>query len=160
MASKTINPTNAPFEMGVFAPMRHFFLTMTGHAEKIAGIQFETARICTDMAFRNAYAALEIRDAEAMQNYLGKQPEVAQELGERIKADAEKLAAANQALVEDAQRVTRDNVTEMQKAAEKSVEQVQEAAGAVTATAEKPKTTTAAKTSSRKATSSSAKTTQ
>ena len=165
MASKTINQVNEQFETGVFAPMRNFFLTATGHAEKIAGIQLEAARACTDIAFRNAYAALEIRDAEAMKNYVGKQPEVAQQFGERIKADAEKLAAANQAFVEDAQKVTQENVTQVQKAAEKAaekgVEQVQEATSAVTTTADKAKTTTAAgkasgSAGSRKAANSSA----
>ena len=143
MTSNTLNQVNEQFETGVFTPMRNFFLTATGHAEKIAGIQFEAAKACTDLVFRNAYAALEIRDAEAMKNFVGKQPEVAQQLGERIKADAEKLTAANQAFVEDAQKVTQDNATQVQKAAEKAaekgVEQVQEATSAVTATVDQGK---------------------
>ncbi|RZU98400.1 phasin family protein [Spiribacter vilamensis] len=165
MASKTINQVNEQVETGVFAPMRSFFHTVTGHAEKIAGIQIETAKACTDMAFRNAYAALEIRDVEAMRNYVGKQPEVAQQFGERLKADAEKLVDAHKAFVEDAQKVTQDNVAQVQKAAEKAAEkgaeQVQEATSAVTATAGKTKTTAAAgKTSSRKAANSSTNTAQ
>lgn len=165
MASKTINQINEQFETGVFAPMRNFFHTATGHAEKIAGIQFEAAKACTDIAFRNAYSALEIRDAEAMRHYVGKQPEVAQQFGERIKADTEKLVAANQAFVEEAQKVTQDNVAHVQKAAEKGVEQVQEATSAVTPATNKSKTTPAAgKTGSsasrRKATNGSASTAQ
>lgn len=118
------------FEKGVFGPMRNFVATATDHAEKIAGIQVEAAKAYTDITFKNAREVLEIRDTEGLKNYVGKQPEVAKEFGERVKADAEKLTAANQAFVENTQKVTQDSVATVQKAAEESVEKVQKTAGA------------------------------
>ncbi|GEM_PF-1774260 len=130
MANDTFSQFNEQFEKGVFGPMRNFFATATDHAEKIAGIQVEAAKAYTDISFKNAREILEIRDAEALKTYVGKQPEVAKEFGERVKADAEKVTAANQDFVEKAQKVTQDGVASVQKAAEEGVEKAQKTAGA------------------------------
>ena len=130
MANETINQFTEQFEKSVFGPMRDFLATATDHAEKIAGMQIEAAKAYTDISFKNAREILEIRDTEALKNYVGKQPEVVKEFSERVKADAEKVTAANQDFVEKAQKVTQDSVAEVQKAAEEGVEKVQKTAGA------------------------------
>lgn len=130
MANDTMNQFSEQFEKGFFGPMRNFFATATDHAEKIAGIQVEAAKAYTDMTFKNMREVLEIRDSEGLKNYVSKQPEVAKEVSERVKADAEKLTAANQAFVESAQKVTQDSVSTAQKAAEETVEKAQKTAGA------------------------------
>lgn len=130
MANDTMNQFSEQFEKAVFGPMRTFFATATDHAEKIAGIQVEAAKAYTDISFKNMREILEIRDSEGLKNYVGKQPEVAKEFGERVKADAEKLTAANQTFVENAQKVTQDSVATVQQAAEEGVEKVKKTAGA------------------------------
>lgn len=127
MANDTIQQLNEQFEKSVFGPMRSFFAAATDHAEQVAGIQVEAAKAYTDITFKNARSALEIRDTEGLKSYVGKQPEVAKEFGERVKADAEKLTSANQSFFENAQKVTQDSVASVQKAAEEGAEKVQKA---------------------------------
>lgn len=122
MANDTVQQLNEQFEKSVFGPMRSFIAAATDHAEQVAGIQVEAAKAYTDITFKNARSALEIRDSEGFKNYVGKQTEVAKEFGERAKSDAEKLTAANQSFFENAQKVTQDSVKQAQKAAEEGVQ--------------------------------------
>ena len=128
MTNETLSQVNEQFETTVFAPMRRYLAAVTDHAEAVASLQIEASKAYTEVAFSNARAALDIRDVEGFKSYVGKQPEVAKQFGERVKNDAEKMTAANQAFVENAQKVTQDSVQQVQKAAEEGVEKVQKAA--------------------------------
>jgi phasin family protein len=128
MANDTIKQFNEQFEKTVFGPFRTYVAAATDHVEALAGIQVEAAKAYTDVAFKNTRAALDIRDAEGLKAYVSNQPEVAKAFGERVKSDAEKVTAANQAFVENAQKVTQDSVASVQKAAEEGVQKVQKAA--------------------------------
>ena len=126
MANDMIGQFNEQFEKSVFGPWRGLAAAAADHAEKIAAIQVDAVQSYTTLTFKNARGMLEIRDAETFKNYVTTQPEVAKEFGERMKADSEKLTAANHDFVASAQKVTQDGVASVQKAAEQGAEKVQQ----------------------------------
>jgi phasin family protein len=130
MANDTFQQINEQFESTVFAPMRRYFAAITDHAEAVTSLQVEASKAYTEVAFSNVRAALDVRDAEGFKAYVSKQPDVAKQFGERVKNDAEKITAANQTFVENAQKVTQESVEQVQKAAEDGVQKVQKAANA------------------------------
>jgi phasin family protein len=122
MTTDSFKQINEQFETTVFSPMRQYIAALTDHAEALSSLQVEASKAYTEVVFSNARAALDIRDSEGLKAYVAKQPEVAKQFGERVKDDAEKVAAANQSFAENAQKVTQDSVKQAQKAAEEGVQ--------------------------------------
>ena len=128
MANETINRINQQFEKTVFGPFRSYATIVTDHAEAVASIQMEAVKAYTDLVLQQARAAADIRDAEGWKSYVAGQSKVAEQFSARVKGDAEKLASANQAFVQNAQAAAEKNVATARKAAEEGVETVKKAA--------------------------------
>ena len=128
MTNETINRMNEQVEKTVFGPARSYASIVTNHAQAVANIQLEAAKAYAELAFRQLRAAADVRDAEGWKNYVSGQSEVAKQVGAQVKNDAEKLASANQAFMQNAQAETESNVATVRKAAEEGVETVKKAA--------------------------------
>lgn len=130
MATDNFQQMGDALEKAFFNPARNYLAALTDHAEAITGIQIEAAKAYTEITFKEARGALDIRDAEGFKAYVSNQPELAREFSERIKNDAERVTQANQTFMENAQQVTQESVSKVQKAAEEGVQRVQKAAAA------------------------------
>jgi len=128
MSKDSTQQVTEQFDKNVMQPARSVATLATDHFEALASIQMDAMKAYCDIGFKHARNALDVRDTEALREYVSSQPDVAKEFGERVKADAEKLSAANQSFVEKAQKVTQENVASVQKAAEENASKVQKAA--------------------------------
>lgn len=128
MTNETINRINEQVEKTVVGPARGYASLVTDYAQAVSGIQLEAAKAYSELAFRQLRAAADVRDAEGWKSYVSGQSEVAQQVGARVKDDAEKLASANQTFVQNAQAAAESNVATVRKAAEEGVETVKKAA--------------------------------
>lgn len=128
MTNETINRINEQFTNTVAGPARNYASIVTNHAQTVVNIQLEAAKAYSELAFQQLRAAADIRDAEGFKSYLSGQSEVAKQVGTQVKEDAEKLASANQAFVQDAQSATENNAATVRKATEEGVETVKKAA--------------------------------
>ncbi|MDN3520736.1 phasin family protein, partial [Halomonas ramblicola] len=116
----------AQFESLFFGPARAFAALSVDVTEKLVTTQLEATRACADINLAQLRRLVEVKDAEGLKGYLEGQPEVAKELTERLKGDAEKVVALQQEFVQEGQKLT-----------EGSVKQAQESAQQATATATK-----------------------
>ncbi|MDN3520739.1 phasin family protein [Halomonas ramblicola] len=116
----------AQFESLFFGPARAFAALSVDVTEKLVTTQLEATRACADINLAQLRRLVEVKDAEGLKGYLEGQPEVAKELTERLKGDAEKVVALQQEFVQESQKLT-----------EGSVKQAQESAQQATATATK-----------------------
>ncbi|GGX87776.1 hypothetical protein GCM10007160_13940 [Litchfieldella qijiaojingensis] len=116
MSNATLDQTTEQFESLFFAPARTYATLTLDYTEKLMAAQFEAAKAYSDVGLSQARAALDIKDAEGLRSYVEGQQKVAQDISERLKDDAEKVAALNQEFVQKSQKLAEDNL----KAASKS----------------------------------------
>ncbi len=102
----------------VGGPARAFVGLALNHIESVADAQYEAARNYTDIGVRQFRAALDIRSPQDLQAYVQGQQEVAREIGERVKGDAEKFVALNQEFVQRARSLSEENVKNVSKVAQ------------------------------------------
>jgi len=92
------------------APTRDYAKLAMDYAEKMIEAQMEAARTYGEIGLQQARAALDIKDTTALQQYAEKQQAVAQDLGERVKGDAEKVVAMNQDFVNETRKLVESSV--------------------------------------------------
>ncbi|MDT0500556.1 MULTISPECIES: phasin family protein [unclassified Halomonas] len=114
-----------------FAPARAFAALSVDYTEKLVNAQLEATRAYTDLNLAQLRRLVEVKDAEGLKRYVEGQQDVAKQLTERLKGDAEKVVALQQEFVQESQKLTEGNV----KQAQESVKQVQESAEKATASA-------------------------
>lgn len=116
MSNATLDQATQQFESLFFAPARSYAALSLDYTEKLLAAQFDAVKAYSDVSLSQARAALDIKDAEGLRSYVEGQQKVAQDLGERLKDDAEKVVAMNQEFVQKSQKLAEDNL----KAASKS----------------------------------------
>lgn len=110
MSDKIPNPINDQVEKLFVGPVRTYAGLTLDHFEKLLATQFEATRAYTEVGLSQVRAALNITDTRGFQAYIEGQQQVAKDLGDRFKGDAEKFAALNQEFVTKAQKLTEDNI--------------------------------------------------
>ncbi|WP_299235891.1 phasin family protein [uncultured Halomonas sp.] len=114
-----------------FAPARAFAALSVDYTEKLVNAQLEATKAYTDLNLAQLRRLTEVKDAEGLKSYVEGQQDVAKQLTERLKGDAEKVVALQQEFVQESQKLTEGNV----KQAQESLQQAQESAEKATASA-------------------------
>ncbi|MEX0430606.1 phasin family protein [Spiribacter insolitus] len=117
MTNETFSKVNEQTEKMFMGPTRDYAKLAMDYAEKMIDAQMEAAKTYTDIGMKQARAALEIKDTEALKAYAEEQQKVAKEMSERVKGDAEKVVAMNQDFVNEARKLVESNVKTASEAA-------------------------------------------
>ena len=105
-----------------FAPARAYAALSIDFTEKLVSAQLEASKAYADTNLAQLRRLTEVKDAEGLKSYVEGQQQVAKELTERLKGDAEKVVALQQEFVQESQKLTEGSV----KQAQQSLQQVQE----------------------------------
>jgi len=97
-------------------PTRDYAKLAMDYSQKLLDAQMEAARTYGELGLQQARAALDIKDTGALQQYAENQQNVAKDLGERVKGDAEKVAAMNQDFVNETRKLVESSVKTASKA--------------------------------------------
>ncbi|WP_280550626.1 MULTISPECIES: phasin family protein [unclassified Halomonas] len=106
----------------MFAPARAFAALSVDTTEKLINAQLEATRAYADTSLAQLRSLVEVKDAEGLKNYMEGQQQVANELTERLKGDAEKVVALQQEFAEESQKLTESNVKQAQETAKGATE--------------------------------------
>lgn len=116
------------FESMFFAPARAYAELSVDYTEKLLNAQLDAGKAYTDTGLAQLRSLMEVKDAEGLKSYMEGQQQVAKDLTERLKGDADKVVALQQDFVKDSQKLTEENVKQSQKLVEENVEKTQKAA--------------------------------
>lgn len=111
------------FESMFFGPVRAYAALSVDYTEKLVNAQLEASKAYTDTSLAQLRSLANVKDAEGLRAYFEDQQQVAKELTERLKGDAEKVVALQQDFVQQSQKLTESNVKQATEAAESTVKQ-------------------------------------
>lgn len=100
-----------------FAPAREAAKLGVDHLEQLVAAQLESTRAYAELAVTEARAALEVKDPKDLQGYIDRQRALVETLNSRVKGDAEKTVAMNQAFAEKVRKLAEQNIATATKAA-------------------------------------------
>lgn len=104
MPTKATTQKSAEQFEGLFVePARAYGSLTLEYYEKLMATQVEAARAYADLGLAQARAWIDVRDADGLKKVLDGQQQVARDLGERFRADAEKVNALGQDFVQKSQ---------------------------------------------------------
>ncbi|MGM0537510.1 MAG: phasin family protein [Pseudomonadota bacterium] len=112
----------AQLESMFFAPARAFAALSVDVTEKLVHAQLEATKAYSDVSLAQLRSLIEVKDAEGLKRHMESQQQVAQELTERLKSDAEKAVALQQEFVEQSQKLTESQVKQAQESAKSAPE--------------------------------------
>ena len=105
-----------------FAPARAFAALSVGFTEKLVNAQLEATKAYSDASLAQLRSLVEVKDPEGLKSYLEGQQEVAKDLTERLKGDAEKVVALHQEFVQESQKLTESSIKQAQESAQQTTE--------------------------------------
>ncbi|PMR68941.1 phasin family protein [Halomonas heilongjiangensis] len=117
----------AQLESLFFGPARAFAALSIDFTEQLVTAQLDATKAYADSSLAQLRSLVEVKDAEGLKSYLEGQQQVAKDLTERLKGDADKVVALQQDFIQESQKLT-----------EGSVQQAQESLQQATETATKP----------------------
>lgn len=120
MRNVDFDQANQQFDTLFFAPARAYAALSVDYTEKLFGTQVEFAKAYVDASLSQARAMLNVKDADSLRVYVEDQQQVAKDLSERFKGDAEKVIALNQEFAQKSQQLAEDNIKAASKTAERS----------------------------------------
>ncbi|MCG6658469.1 phasin family protein [Halomonas campisalis] len=109
-------------------PARAYAALTVDYSEKLINAQLEAGKSWADANLAQLRSLLTVKSAEDLRIYMEGQQNVAKELAERLKRDADKVVALQQDFVQQSQKLTEESVQKGQKLAESGVKQVTESA--------------------------------
>ena len=112
----------AQLESLFFAPARAFAALSVDYTEKLVNAQLEATKAYTDTSLAQLRSLVEVKDAEGLKGYMEGQQQVAKELTERLKGDAEKVVALQQEYAQESQKLTEGSVKQAQESAKQATE--------------------------------------
>lgn len=118
----------AQLESVFFAPARAFAALSIDVTEKLVNAQLDATKAYADTSLAQLRSLVEVKDAEGLKSYLEGQQQVAKDLTERLKGDAEKVVALQQEFVQESQKLTEGNVKQAQEGLQQATRSVEEAA--------------------------------
>ncbi|SDL94126.1 phasin family protein [Modicisalibacter muralis] len=117
MRNANFDQATQQFENLFFGPARAYAALSVDYTEKLFTTQFEFAKAYADATLSQTRAMLDVKDAESLRSYVEDQQQVAKDLGERFKGDAEKVVAMNQEFAQKSQQLVESNVKAASKQA-------------------------------------------
>ncbi|WP_108447311.1 phasin family protein [Halomonas denitrificans] len=112
----------AQFESMFFAPARAFAALSVDFTEKMVNAQLDATKTYADTNLAQLRKLVEVKDAEGFKSYLEGQQDVAKQLTERLKGDAEKAVALQQEFAQESQKLTEGSVKQAQESVEQATE--------------------------------------
>lgn len=109
-----------------FGPARAFAELSVDYTEKLVNAQLDAGKAYSDTSLAQLRNLVNVKDAAGLRDYMEGQQQVAKDLTERLKGDAEKVVALQQDFVQQSQKLTEENVKQTQKAAESKAKQATE----------------------------------
>lgn len=109
------------------APARSYARLAMDYTQKVMDAQIEATRTYTALGMQQARAALDIKDTTALQQYAEKQQTAARDLGERVKADGEKVVALNRDFADEARKLVESSAQSASETAKETVAAAQKA---------------------------------
>lgn len=119
MNTVNTNEMTQQFDNMFMAPARAFMTLSVDYAEKIINAQMDASKAYTDTGIAQMRQMMNVKDAEGLRSYMESQQNVAKELAERAKGDADKVVSLQQDFIQKSQKLTEDNVKQAQTAASK-----------------------------------------
>ena len=116
MNTVNTNEMTQQFDNMFMAPARAF---MTLSAEKMINAQMDASKAYTDTSIAQMRQMMNVKDAEGLRSYMESQQNVAKELAERAKGDANKVVSLQQDFIQKSQKLTEENVKQAQTAVSK-----------------------------------------
>ncbi|MEQ6887384.1 phasin family protein [Halomonas sp. CS7] len=110
------------FESMFFAPARAFAALSVDFTEKMVNAQLDATKAYADTNLAQLRKLVEVKDAEGFKSYLEGQQDVAKQLTERLKGDAEKAVALQQEFAQESQKLTEGSVKQAQESAQQATE--------------------------------------
>ncbi|WP_416137070.1 phasin family protein [Halomonas sp. HK25] len=129
----------AQLESLFFAPARAFAALSVDYSEKLINAQLEATKAYADTSVAQLRSLVEVKDAEGLKSYMEGQQQVAKELTERLKGDAEKVVALQQEFAQESQKLTESSVKQVQDSAQASAKEASETANKAVKEATAPK---------------------
>ncbi|TLF47235.1 phasin family protein [Halomonas urmiana] len=111
-----------------FAPARAFAALSVDFTEKLVNAQLDATKAYSDASLAQLRNLVEVKDAEGFKNYVEGQQQVAKDLTERLKGDAEKTMALQQEFVQESQKLTESSVKQAQESAQQATASATETA--------------------------------
>ncbi|MCH4563661.1 phasin family protein [Halomonas sp. EGI 63088] len=112
----------AQLESVFFGPARAFAALSIDVTEKLVNTQLEATKAYADTNLAQLRSLVEVKDAEGLKGYLEGQQQVAKDLTERLKGDAEKVVALQQEFIQESQKLTEGSVKQAQESAQQATE--------------------------------------
>ncbi|WP_235039487.1 phasin family protein [Vreelandella profundi] len=119
MNTVNTNEMNQQFDNMFMAPARAFMALSVDYTEKMINAQMDASKAYTDTGIAQMRQMMNVKDAEGLRSYMESQQNVAKELAERAKGDADKVVSLQQDFIQKSQKLTEDNVKQAQTAASK-----------------------------------------
>lgn len=108
---------NEQFEKAFATPVRSYATLALDHAEKLAALQYSSAKAYMDLGLEQARSALDIKDQNDVQAFVSKQQKFAQTLADRVKGDMEKVVELQKDFADKSRKVVEDGVSSATKSA-------------------------------------------
>lgn len=110
MSKATTQQATEQFESMFVAPARSFGALNLDYTEKLVAAQFDAVRALADMGLAQARGWLDVRDADSLKSVVQSQQKATQDMGERLRGDAEKIMSLSQEYVQKSQKLAEDGV--------------------------------------------------
>ncbi|MCC5883992.1 MAG: phasin family protein [Halomonas sp.] len=105
------------FEAMMIGPARAYAALSIDYTSKLLGTQLESAKAYADTSLAQARALLDVRDADGLRSYIEGQQQVAKDVTERFKSDAEKAVSLHQDFFQQSQKLAESSLQQAQKTA-------------------------------------------
>lgn len=106
----TTQKSTEQFEGHFVEPARAYGSLTLEYCEKLMAARMDAARTYADLGLAQARAWIDVRDADGLKKVLDGQQKAAQDLGERIRADAERVNALGQEFVQKSQKLAEESM--------------------------------------------------
>ncbi|APE30265.1 phasin family protein [Halomonas aestuarii] len=110
MSKATTQQATEQFESAFVAPARSVGALNLDYTEKLVAAQFDAVRALTDMGLSQARSWLDVRDADSLKKVVESQQKASQDMGERLRGDAEKIMSLGQEYVQQSQKIAEDGI--------------------------------------------------
>lgn len=106
-------------ENAFMSPMRSMAAMNIDFMEKMVNAQLDAGKAYVDASMTQARNLMDVKDAEGLRHYMESQQEVAKNMAERVKGDADKVVGLQQDYMKQSQKLTEEGVKKAQESAAK-----------------------------------------
>ncbi|WP_447556174.1 phasin family protein [Vreelandella sp. EE22] len=112
------SPLGEQFQQLFMAPMQTFAALGVDASERMFNAQLEAQKAYADIGIEQARKLMEVKDAEALRDYMEGQQRVAKQVVERVKGNADTVASIQRDFFQKSQKLTEQNVQKARQAAQ------------------------------------------